>query len=93
MKDVAAELKRLNDEVEKIKARNRRVEKDKAWELSKTRTVFIAFSTYILISIFMLLIKDNHPFLNALVASVGYLLSTFTYNVLKKWWLAKTNPQ
>jgi len=93
MENVSDELKRLNDEVEKIKTRNRRVEKDKAWEISKTRTVFIAVSTYILIYIFMRLIGDNHPFLNAFVASVGYLLSTFTYDALKKWWLARKNPQ
>lgn len=89
MTDIDSQIKALNTEVEKIKARNRRVESDKAWEISKTRSIFIAISTYILIYFFMRLIGDDHPFLNAFVASTGYLISTFTYDVLKKWWLAK----
>lgn len=85
------EIRALREEIEKIKARNKRVEADKAWELSGTRTTFIAVSTYMLILTFMMLIGDNKPFLNALVASVGYLISTSTYTVLKKWWLKKQN--
>ena len=69
--------------------RNKRVEVDKAWELSRTRTLFISVSTYLLIVIFLLLIKDNHPFLNAFLAAASYLISSETYGVLKKWWLKK----
>ena len=83
------EIEKLKEEIEAIKARNRRVEADKAWELSKTRTAFIAISTYLLIFIFMLLIHDNHPFLNAFIAAIAYLISTSSYNILKKWWLKK----
>lgn len=83
------EIVYLKDEIEKIKARNKRVEADKAWETSRTRNIFIAISTYLLISIFMILLRDPHPFLNALVASVGYLLSTATYDFLKKRWLKR----
>lgn len=83
------EIAYLKDEIGKIKARNKRVEADKAWETSRTRNIFIAISTYLLISIFMILLRDSHPFLNALVASVGYLLSTATYDFLKKRWLKR----
>ena len=79
----------LEQRVKNIEERNRRVEADKAWETSITRTLFIALSTYLLILIFMLLIKDEHAFLNALVASLGYLISSTTYGVLKKRWLKK----
>lgn len=89
MTQVEAQITLLKKEIEKIKARNRRVEADKAWETSKTRTVFIAVSTYILIFIVMELIRDNHPFLNAFLASASYLLSSLTYGMLKSWWLAK----
>lgn len=91
MKNPEREISILKDEIEKIKARNKRVEADKAWELSKTRTIFIAVSTYLLIFFFMILIGDNKPFLNALVASIGYLISTSTYGILKKWWLKRRN--
>lgn len=79
----------LEKRIQRIEERNKRVEADKAWETSRPRTFFIAISTYILIVIFMLLIKDNHPFLNAFVATVGYLISTGTYDIFKKWWLRK----
>ncbi|MDP3941702.1 MAG: hypothetical protein Q8Q49_05330 [bacterium] len=89
MQKPATEIEALKAEIDGIKARNRRVEADKAWELSKTRSSFIAASTYLLILIFMLLIKDDHAFLNAFIASVGYLISTATYGILKKWWLKR----
>ncbi len=82
-------VKDLEKRIIKIEERNKRVEADKAWEISKTRTIFIAISTYVLIVFFMLLIKDNHPFLNAFVATSGYLISTGTYDIFKKWWLKK----
>ena len=81
----------LEEEIEKIKARNKRVEADKAWETSRTRNVFIAASTYFLILIFMLLIHDSHPFLNALFAAVAYLISTSSYGILKAHWLKRKN--
>ncbi len=79
----------LEQRVQNIEERNRRVEADKAWELSRARTFFIAFSTYVLILIFMFLIKDAHPFLNALVASFAYLISSESYGIIKKWWLSR----
>lgn len=87
------QIEELERRVANIEARNKRVEGDKAWETSTTRSVFIAVSTYILIFVFMNLIGDNHPFLNAFVASVGYLLSTTTYGFFKRRWLAKRNKE
>lgn len=91
MSNIEQKIQEIREEIEKIKARNRRVEADKAWEMSGTRTVFIAVSTYILIFIFMILIKDSHPALNALVAALAYLLSTATYGIIKSWWLKRRN--
>lgn len=84
-----ANLKELEVEIEKIKERNRRVEADKAWELSRTRTAFIAIVTFILIYGFMLLIKADHPFLNSLISVAAYVVSTSTYGILKRWWLKR----
>ncbi len=89
MRNLTSEVDVLKAEIEKIKARNRRVEVDKAWELSGTRSGFIAASTYLLILVFMLLIKDNYPYLNAFIASIGYLISTASYGILKRWWLGR----
>lgn len=89
MKNFEQEITILKDEIEKIKARNRRVEADKAWETSSTRTLFIAGSIYILAVILMILTQTVNPLLNALIPSIGYFLSTSTYGILKNWWLEK----
>lgn len=84
------EIEVLQSEIEAIKERNRRVEMDKAWETSKTRTAFVALSSFILIYIAMKLVGADHPLSNALISTVAYLLSTSTYGILKSWWLRQS---
>ena len=81
------EIEKLKEEVEKIKERNRRVEKDKAWETSLTRRIAIAVSTYILIAIFLIIIDVERPFLSAIIPAAAYLLSTASLEFLRRWWL------
>lgn len=83
------EVEKLKEEVEKIKTRNARVEKDKAWETSWTRKVAIAAATYTTILIFFLIIKIDRPFLSAIVPTLGFLLSTLSVDILKNWWVEK----
>jgi len=75
--------------IEEILKRNGRVENDKAWETSRTRRAVIAFLTYLVASVFLKLIGNNSPFINALVPFGGYLFSTLSLSVIKKWWLQK----
>jgi hypothetical protein len=79
----------IQEELEKIAKRNKRVEADKAWETSKTRRVFIALATYIVAGIWLVIIQDHNPLLKALVPSLGYLLSTLSLPYVKKWWTDK----
>lgn len=88
---MASEIEKLREEIEAIKARNRRVEKDKTWETSWTRRIFIAVSTYILIAIFMISIGIEKALINAIIPAIAYLLSTSSLEILKKWWLEKRN--
>ena len=81
------EIEKLKEEVEKIKERNRRVEKDKAWETSLTRRIAIAVSTYILIAIFLIIIDVERPFLLAIIPAAAYLLSTASLEFLRRRWL------
>lgn len=81
----------LKEEVENIKSRNKRVEGDKAWETSKTRTAFISAITFCLVYAFMVFGNTNSPFLNSLIAVAAYWISTETYGALKSWWLRKRN--
>ncbi len=84
-----ATIENLEKEIEKIKARNMRVEGDKAWETSWTRRIFISIFTYILVSILFVVIGVSNPFLSAIIPTVAYLVSTFSLGILKSWWLKK----
>ncbi len=74
--------------IEDILKRNTRVELDKAWEVSKTRKVIIAFVTYLTAAAFLKLIENDAPLINALVPVGGYLLSTLSLPFVKQWWAA-----
>lgn len=80
----------MRKEIETIKERNRIVELDKSWETSKTRKLIIAIMTYIIIVIFLLLIKNSRPWLNALVPTLGFILSTSILPLFKRNWIKYT---
>lgn len=82
-------IEQLQKDVELIKERNKRVENDKAWELSWTRRLFIIVTTYVVASIWLILINDSNPLLKALVPSVGYLFSTLSLPFIRSWWTKK----
>ncbi len=79
----------MKKEIDFIKERNKRVEADKAWELSKTRRVSIAVMTYFIVAIFLIMIGIPKPWFNALIPSIGFFLSTLTLPFLKRFWLKK----
>jgi hypothetical protein len=79
----------LENRIKNIEQRNSRVETDKAWEVSFTRKLFIAVSTYIIAAVWLIVIKDTNPLLKALVPTAGYLLSTLSLPFIKKWWIDK----
>jgi len=77
----------MKKEIESIKERNKRVEIDKAWETSRTRRVIIAAMTYIFIVTFLWTINIPKLWLNALIPTIGFLLSTSTLPFIKRWWV------
>lgn len=80
----------LRGRIEKLEARNRRVEADKAWETSWWRRLAIVVLTYFVIVIYLGLVVHVNPWVNAIVPSVGFFLSTLTLSILKRIWLKKT---
>ena len=84
-------VKNLEKEIKLIKERNLRVEADKAWEVSWTRRLFIAALTYVAAGIWLVWIDDSFPWLKAFVPSAGYLVSTFSLPIIKKWWTKHAN--
>ncbi|MAF24702.1 hypothetical protein CL634_03915 [bacterium] len=79
----------LEQEVSKIKARNTRVEADKAWETSVARRSLITLLTYSVIVIFMHSIDDPNPLYNAVVPTAAFMLSTLIAPFARKKWLKK----
>jgi len=77
----------MNKEIKKIIERNKKVEIDKAWETSFMRRSIIAVLTYLIIVLFLWLIKIRYAWLNALVPTVAFLLSTLSLGFFKKLWL------
>lgn len=77
----------IDKEIERIKERNKKVEKDKAWEISFTRRIFIGILTYIVILIYSYAIsKINNIFLSSLIPVIGFGLSTLSLKLIRKIW-------
>jgi sterol desaturase/sphingolipid hydroxylase (fatty acid hydroxylase superfamily) len=81
------ELSNLENRISKIENRNKKVEKDKAWETSFTRRILLIIFTYLAISLYLLAIGVNNPWLNAIVPAAGFLLSTLTLPFFKNLWI------
>ena len=79
--------KQVEKEIKLIKERNLRVEANKAWEVSKTRKVLIAIFTYIVIVLFFWSMGLPSPFVNAVVPTAGFVLSTLSLPYFKKYWI------
>ena len=77
----------IEDTLSKIKERNARVEADKAWEVSLFRKFTIAVVTYVLASLVLYFIGIQNFYLSALIQTLGYLLSTLSLPVIKRWWI------
>lgn len=85
--DSAGRLRELENEIEKIKERNARVEADKSWETSIARRALLMIFTYLAIGFYLKAIAVPSPWMNAAVPSVGFMLSTLTLPFFKKLWL------
>jgi hypothetical protein len=80
------EIQLLEKRISAIEERNKKVGLDKSWEGSTTRKILLFFFTYIAVSVYLWTIGIEHAFLNAVVPSVAFLLSTLTLPFFKKVW-------
>ena len=67
-------MENFEKEIEKINHRNKRVEVDKAWEISLFRKIVIAVLTYFVVVLFFIFAELPNPFVNAVVPTLGFLL-------------------
>jgi len=81
------EIEQIKKDIQEIKERNARVEKDKAWETSFARKILVTILTYIVVVLFFYFAELPKPFLNAIVPTLGFVLSTASIPFFKKIWL------
>ncbi|OIP80998.1 hypothetical protein COW94_01965 [Candidatus Peregrinibacteria bacterium CG22_combo_CG10-13_8_21_14_all_44_10] len=74
-------------EIEKLKARNREVEVNKAWETSITRRTILSLLTYIAIGAYLQAIQIPNPWLSAIVPAIAFMISTLALPYIKAIWL------
>ncbi|MDP4000786.1 MAG: hypothetical protein Q8P83_00920 [bacterium] len=79
----------IENEIEQLKDRNRRVEADKAWETSSFRIGLLTLVTFVVAAIVLSVMKVERVFITALVTAIAYFLSVQTLPAVKRWWIKK----
>lgn len=82
-------LEHLENRIAVIEERNAKVALDKDWEGSMTRRALLMFFTYASVSLYFLFLGIDRPFLNAVVPTLGFMLSTLTLPAFKHWWISR----
>lgn len=80
---------KIQADLEQIKQRNQRVEADKAWETSWVRIGSVALITYVVALLVMRALGVEQFWLQAFIPTIGYILSTQSLPVIKRWWSKK----
>lgn len=79
-------IKELEKRILEIERRNKKVEQDKAWETSILRRLLLILFTYLTIGIYMKFVLNTDPWLNAIIPSLGFYLSTLSLPMFRKFW-------
>jgi len=82
-----ANIKDIGKRLKNIEGRNKKVEVDKAWELSYTRRFLLTLFTYLAIGFYLQAVNIPQPWINAIVPAVAFMLSTLTLPLFKRLWL------
>jgi hypothetical protein len=80
-------MNKIQKRLQAIEQRNYKVEQNKAWETSWTRRIVIAVLTYVTIVLFFFVAQLPHPFINSLVPTTGFVLSTLSLPFFRKLWM------
>jgi len=79
-------IEEIDSRIAIIERRNRIVEMDKAWETSVFRKILLMIFTYISIGLYMYVIEVKNPWINAVIPTIGFFLSTLTLPYFKSFW-------
>lgn len=81
--------KTLEGRVAALEARNKRVEADKAWETSWTRTFLLMAISFMVVWCYLRYIAHDTPWKDAILAALGISVSTLTIQIAKNKWLQR----
>ena len=85
-------MENLEEEINKIKERNKRVELDKKWETCSTRKIFIGILTYVIVLVYSFSIrKISNVYLSSIVPVIGFGLSTLSLKGIRRIWEKRIN--
>jgi chromosome segregation protein len=73
-------------EFEESKGNEEQTDEQVIHSRSETRKFVIAICTYIAIGVFLIVINKENPWINAIVPTIGFMLSTLTLPFIKTWW-------
>lgn len=80
----------IEERIEKIEERNKRVELDKKWETSLARKICIMILTYIVVILYSYIVRNyDNILLSSLVPVIGFTLSTLSLKLMRKIWEKK----
>ncbi len=79
-------MENLEQRVKNIEDRNSKVEAEKAWERSLTRRSLLMIFSYLAIAIFFIVIKIEHPWVNAIVPALAFMIQQLSMPFFKQIW-------
>lgn len=83
------QIKIIQQSIDQIAERNKRVEADKAWERSLTRISSITLLTYVIAATWLYSIGASNYLLSAMLPALGFLLSVQSLPLIKRWWIKR----
>ncbi len=86
---ISKEETQLERRIQLIEERNRKVELNKAWETSSARKGGILALTYLVMNLLFWRIGAARPWVDAIIPTLGFFLSSLTFPFLKKIWLVQ----
>jgi hypothetical protein len=91
--ELEVRLAHIEEELRKISVRNERVELNKAWETSRIRMLGVTSVTYVTMILIFVVLGSARPYLDALVPTSGFLLSTLSLPVIRNFWESKAKSR
>ncbi len=82
-------METIEERLNRIEERNKRVEQDKDWERSPFRIISVSIITYVIAYLVLYSIGVPKPYLSALIPVLGFILSAQSLPIIKKYWIKK----